>query len=141
MCASCALDSTRPNVDFDVLTTVTPSIAGVGDSVLVTATAVNISDRPVEILTNSCITAFAVLDSAGKLVGPASEQFCLMNAIAVTLAPGERYSTAQVWHGDAVRQTLDAPPAVVKPGTYTVRGNLGIGDRVRTIPATVRLSP
>lgn len=139
LCMSCSNVLTPTRVEFEVVTAASPIVARIGDSVAVTVTATNVSERPQVLLANDCTTAFAVFDSAGQRVGPASEQFCLANAKPVTLAPGEQYSITQQWRGDALRSTPSAPPAVVEAGTYTVRGILPVGESVRTVDVDVRL--
>lgn len=141
LCMSCNGSLTPARVDFEVVTAASPIVARIGDSIAVTVTATNVSGRPQVLLTNDCITAFGVFDSAGRRIGPASEQFCLANAKPVTLGPGEQYSITQQWRGDALRSTSSSPPAVVEAGMYTVRGILPVGESVRTVDADVRLMP
>jgi len=112
----------------------------VGQRVLVTVTATNVSGHPQQILTNECVTAFVILDSSGTHVAPSAEQSCTAAAKIVTLSPGAQYAVTQPWDGDALRASPNAPLTIVGPGIYQIRGNLGLGDRIRAASATVRLT-
>jgi hypothetical protein len=136
--ASCS-SQTDPAADFEVVASVAPSVARLGDQISVTVTATNISAKAQDILTNECLPAFAVLDSAGTHVGPSAEQFCTASAESIRLQPGERYSVTQPWAGDAIRLTSTAPVSLVRPGSYIIDGELRLGASVRTVPVTVRL--
>lgn len=139
--ASCAADDTAPTADFEVVTTVSPSVANIGERIAVTVTATNISTQSQTILTNDCLTAFAVLDSAATHVGPSAEQFCAASGKMVTILPGAQYAVTQEWTGDAMRLSPNSQPRMVEPGSYTVSGNLRLGANIRIVAATVRLIP
>jgi hypothetical protein len=127
-------ESTKPG---DLAISITPSAPTLkaGDTLLVTVTVVNISDRDYSVSAKGCPSPFQALDKNGVPVATASE-VCTAEVRNTVLEPGGSYTYQSFWTAETVERVA------LPPGDYLLRsrvlaGELGVLDgalvRVRIV--------
>lgn len=130
---------TSPTGRFEVTTEVAPASFRVGEVVAVTVTVTNRTDRAQAIETNGCLPSFEVTTANGTVVGP-SQRTCSLLSLPRILESGEEFVFTQTWSGDAIRAGADAPPVMLTPGAYLVRGR-PFGARAINPAVAVQINP
>lgn len=123
LCFACDRGPTSPLSGLAVTTSVVPSVFHVGEEVMVRVVVTNRGIEPRTISINACPDPFVVSTPDGTTVAP-GQRICTAELILRTLAPGDQYTFAEQWAGDAIRGGFDAPAAVLAPGSYLVRGTM-----------------
>ena len=138
MLVACHGQPTSPRGDWEVSTSVAPSVFRVGQTVTVTVVVTNRADQSRTIETNVC-ELFQVMTAGGTVVGPAAK-YCAASSFPKTLVPGEQFVFATTWSGDALLAGPTRPIVFLAPGTYVVNG-LAYLSTFKSASVTIQVIP
>jgi len=138
MLVACHGQPTSPSGDWEISTTVAPSVFRVGQTVTVTVVVTNRADQSRTIETNVC-EPFQVTTPGGTVVGPAT-RICDAMSRPKTLVPGEQFVFTTTWSGDARGAGPTSPTAFLAPGTYVVHGLVHLST-FKSTPVTIQVIP
>ena len=110
-----------PRADLRVSTSVSSAEFSVGSPIEVTATVTNHGETSREINIGTCPGPFVVTSASGAVVAPAAGP-CTLELRTKALAPGESFTYAVVWRGDARSSAAGDPPRQLAAGRYFLRG-------------------
>ena len=121
---------------FSVSAEVSRAAFQAGDSTTVRVTVTNRTNRKVTTgILNSCVPLFDVYQGDNVVAPGAEGRICTANLVLHDFAPGQSRTVNYVWRGQN-----EAWAVQLSPGTYTVRGKLGLGDNaIRSEPVPLQI--
>ncbi len=132
-----------PAAPFLVTTSLSRSSMRAGDTVMVTVTVQNTTDKSQLIPNNQCGFVFEVTNQAGSLVGPQGVFCSAVLYPPITLAGGAHLTWTQAWTGGSVNSEPSGPLQMVPLGSYIVVGEVTaeMYGKTHRIPATLTITP
>lgn len=131
--------ATSPGADLDVVTRLSRTAFKAGEPVEVSITVSNRGTAVREINSSTCPDPFVVTLGNGMIVGPA-DRACTLGFSTRKLNPGESFTYASIWRGDA-RSVTDQPRQLT-PGEYVLRAMVPvIGGPVEGGAVPIRVLP